>query len=260
MKIENKSSDAGILCAFKIIVPHAIKIKVPPTHHNADNKKKVSKIGRFITTTNHTVCIITQLLIIPSLTFIRESNVSLTLCCSIWARYPSMSPAIGSVSIFRIRPSVCVSQSESCWSCCCWRSIRTSWSLKMEETERSCSSTLLKHKRPLWTCVCVRTWTGGPCWRPAGFPSGSWAASSVLGSHPPLPHSDGLQRSAGFPPVARYPRCSGELSTPSWRPEGKNTHQSQNTHRLHRRLTLQHEGEIYRDFTLPNWFRHHFLL
>lgn len=72
MKIENKSSDAGILCAFKIIVPHAIKIKVPPTHHNADNKKKVSKIGRFITTTNHTVCIITQLLIIPSLTFIRE--------------------------------------------------------------------------------------------------------------------------------------------------------------------------------------------
>ena len=52
-----------------------------------------------------------------------------TLCSSTWCLTSSRSGPKGWAPIRLIRSSVTSSQSVSCFSCWCWRSIRTSWSL-----------------------------------------------------------------------------------------------------------------------------------
>lgn len=133
----------------------------------------------------------------------------------------SSSGPRGCAAILLMRASVVSSQSESCFSCWCCRSINTSWSL---EIQRHISKS--NHKRyTFWRVrICYSTCFVVPYWPRVNVPSESWADSSV--PVPPSLHhrSAALQTTIHFLLSELDQRYLDEMLTPPCNPGQKHNH------------------------------------
>ncbi len=151
-----------------------------------------------------------------------------TFCSSICRFMSSSSGPKGCTPILLIRVSVVSSQSESCFSCWCCRSIKTSWSLEMFQNisyMKVVNSKVISMKSDRFIflakgllCKHVTTCSVSPYWPHADVPSESWADSSVP-APPSLHHqSAALQTTTHFLLWEPGPRCPDETLTPPCSP------------------------------------------
>ncbi len=140
----------------------------------------------------------------------------------------SSSGPKGCAPILLIRFAVVSSQSESCFSCWCCRSIKTSWSLEMFQNisyMNVVNSKGLSVKSDRFIFLAkglsskqVTTCSVSPYWPHADVPSESWADSSVP-APPSLHHqSAALQTTTHFLLWEPGPRCPDETLTPPCSP------------------------------------------
>ncbi len=140
----------------------------------------------------------------------------------------SSSGPKGCAPILLIRFAVVSSQSESCFSCWCCRSIKTSWSLEIFQNisyMNIVNSKGLSVKSDRFIFLAkglsskqVTTCSVSPYWPHADVPSESWADSSVP-APPSLHHqSAALQTTTHFLLWEPGPRCPDETLTPPCSP------------------------------------------